>query len=323
MNRIRQLHLYLGCVFAPLLVFFAVSGAWQTFDLHRSRKDGSYSAPPILVRLSHVHQDQSLPPGGSLPHHSTPFRWFVFLMALGFVATAILGVVMAFKFTRERWVVWLCLGVGLILPVLLLYIGGGITGAIPQPTPTTAIHKPTTATMRALAERIANGDQSAFEELRDTATELYRDIDFNKERERVLSNLVLMRAAFNVLGEQAAKGNDKSFQALKTCLGTSNHLSPFAPDALGLAAAAGNTEALEILLHHDRWGIILSSTVFALRPAAENNDERAVDFLIGVIENPSDRPLWHGASEGLAGAAMKGNPKAKAALEKYEAANQN
>jgi hypothetical protein len=47
-------------------------------------------------------------------------------MALGFVVTGILGVVMAFKFTRERWIVWLCLVAGFVLPVLLLYFGGGI-----------------------------------------------------------------------------------------------------------------------------------------------------------------------------------------------------
>jgi hypothetical protein len=47
-------------------------------------------------------------------------------MSLGFVLTAILGVLMAFKFTRKRWIVWLCLVAGFILPVLLLYIGGGI-----------------------------------------------------------------------------------------------------------------------------------------------------------------------------------------------------
>lgn len=183
----------------------------------------------------------------------------------------------------------------------------GAPEAIPQPTP---------AMMRALAERIANGDQAAFEELRDTAKELYRDIDFNKEKDRVLSNLVLMRAAFNVLGEEAGKGDDKAFQALKTCLGTSK-LSSFAPDALGLAAAAGHKEALDILVHHDAWGILKSSTVFALRAPAEANIEPAVDFLIAVILNPQDRPLWHGASGGLVGAATKGNQKAKDALKKY------
>jgi hypothetical protein len=113
-------------VFAPLLIFFAVTGAWQTFMLHQSSKAG-YRAPRILQQLSSVHQDQRFPinsgPRG-LP--SIPFRWFVLAMSVGFVLTAILGIAMAFKFTRERWIVWLCLLVGILLPVLLLYIGGGI-----------------------------------------------------------------------------------------------------------------------------------------------------------------------------------------------------
>ena len=30
MKTLRTLHLYLGCIFAPILIFFAVSGLWQT-----------------------------------------------------------------------------------------------------------------------------------------------------------------------------------------------------------------------------------------------------------------------------------------------------
>ena len=126
MNRIRQLHLYLGCIFAPLLIFFAVTGAWQTFMLHRDAKDGTYRAPRILHQFSSVHQYQQFPIHDGSVRQSRPFRWFVLTMALGFVLTAILGVVMAFKFTRERRIVWLCLVAGFILPVFLLYIGRGI-----------------------------------------------------------------------------------------------------------------------------------------------------------------------------------------------------
>jgi hypothetical protein len=126
MNRIRQLHLWLGCIFAPLLIFFAITGAWQTFLLHQSSKDGTYKAPRILQQFSRVHQFQGFPIHENSVRQSHPFRWFVLAMAVGFVVTDILGVVMAFKFTRERWIVWLCLVAGFILPVLLLYIGGGV-----------------------------------------------------------------------------------------------------------------------------------------------------------------------------------------------------
>ncbi|MGD0899700.1 MAG: protein kinase, partial [Thermoguttaceae bacterium] len=177
--------------------------------------------------------------------------------------------------------------------------------------------QPTVAAMRALAERIVNGDQAAFDVLRDTAAELYRDIDYRKEEGRVSSNLVLMRAAFNLLGEQAGKGNQKAFEALKRSLGTL-HLRSFAPDALGIAAAAGHAESLEMLLHHDKWGILLSSAVFALQKPAEQNNEKAVDFLVGVLENPEHRALWNGVSQHLVAAAASGNQRAKAALEKFD-----
>jgi hypothetical protein len=32
MKKLRSLHLYLGCIFAPMLLFFGISGFWQTFD---------------------------------------------------------------------------------------------------------------------------------------------------------------------------------------------------------------------------------------------------------------------------------------------------
>ena len=123
MRRIRQFHLYLGCIFAPLLTFFAISGAWQTFMLHRSTKDGRYNAPRILDQLSGVHLRQEFAAPTTAP--SGPFRWFVLAMAIGIVLSATLGVIMAFKLTRQRRIVWLCLIAGFTLPLLLLNMGGG------------------------------------------------------------------------------------------------------------------------------------------------------------------------------------------------------
>jgi hypothetical protein len=42
------------------MLFFGVSGAWQAFRLQESKKDGSYSAPPVLARLSQVHQAERI-----------------------------------------------------------------------------------------------------------------------------------------------------------------------------------------------------------------------------------------------------------------------
>lgn len=174
-------------------------------------------------------------------------------------------------------------------------------------------------TMRDLATRIAGGDEKAFDELRDTTAKLYRNINYQTDRRRLTSNFAIMHAAYDILGEQAGKGNVKAFEALKRSL-TLEHLRSFAPEALGIAAALGHAEALQILLHHDQHKILKSSAVFALQAPAEKNNAQAIAFLIAVLDNPADRPLWYGASQGLV--AVRDNPKVKAALEKYKKANQ-
>ena len=62
MKFLRTLHLYLGCLFAPMLIFFAVSGSWQLFNWHESKKDHTYTAPRVLTVLSDVHKDAHIPP---------------------------------------------------------------------------------------------------------------------------------------------------------------------------------------------------------------------------------------------------------------------
>jgi curli biogenesis system outer membrane secretion channel CsgG len=171
--------------------------------------------------------------------------------------------------------------------------------------------------MHTLGLHVAEGRQGAFEELLDIAGKLYQGIDYNKDRNRLIANLKLMHAAYDILGEQTGKGNPRAFDAVKRSLGI-NHLRSFAPDALGIAAAYGHQESLDMLLHYSRWGMLKSSVVFALRPAAEKNNAQAIDFLVAVLDNPRERALWFGASQGLAAAAIKGNPKAVAALGRYD-----
>ncbi len=120
MRRLRLLHLYLGCLFAPALIFFAVSGGWQIFRLQDSAKDGSYTAPAALSILSDIHIKQHLP--GGKASNRTPLHAFALLAAIGLVTTTLLGVVMAFRFS-VGWVgPVVCLAGGIALPVLLLLI---------------------------------------------------------------------------------------------------------------------------------------------------------------------------------------------------------
>ena len=90
-----------------------------------------------------------------------------------------------------------------------------------------------------------------------------------------------------------------------------------AAEAFGTAAARGHKPSLEVLLHHNEHGILLSSAVFALQKPAVKGDKEAIDFLVNVINNDSDKALWMGASQGLVMAANQGDEGAKMALAKY------
>ena len=177
-----------------------------------------------------------------------------------------------------------------------------------------------------IAKRIAEGDESAFDELASTSEKLYGEIkDFQKERARVMVLLFPMKAAFDVRGEEAGNGNEKALQALKNWLGLRSHLQAFAPDAIGIAAAVGNQEALEILLHYDKWGILESSARFALCVPAKANVGPAVDNLVTWLSAITPFQLNGGimieTTNALAKAADLGNLKAKEALQQFAAAH--
>lgn len=149
MKKIRQLHLYLGVLFAPAIIFFSLTGALQTFGLHEG-KGGRGEPSPIIAKMAQVHKNQTLvmrdvpppgerPPGGaSRPAESRPaergeeqepsglsplpLKIYVLLMSLGLITTTILGIVMAFKYNRDRRVIWGLLIAGTLLPLLLLYL---------------------------------------------------------------------------------------------------------------------------------------------------------------------------------------------------------
>jgi len=117
----RNIHLYLGVFFAPLLMFFLISGSWQAFNLHEASKDGSYKPPAIIKSLSQVHKNQRWVDGKMVPKPSVPFQFLILLMSVGLLVTTILGIVMAFKYTKP-WIVWSCLFFGFIIPVILLWL---------------------------------------------------------------------------------------------------------------------------------------------------------------------------------------------------------
>src|SRR4051812_44231185 len=108
MQKLRSIHLYLGCIFAPLLLFFALSGIWQTLDFHSE----------FLNKLSSIHTERRWKDGSELG--SFPLRIVVVVMALSFILSTVLGVIMAFKFGRSRKAAFYCLAIGIVIPGLLV-----------------------------------------------------------------------------------------------------------------------------------------------------------------------------------------------------------
>ena len=155
MKRVQQLHLWLGTLFAPLIIFFSLSGALQTLGLHEQEKSGGHT-PAWIAEFASVHKDQQLaqgegqrrrPPPGANPASGPnarragapegprpegeskgrgaspwPLKWFIVLMSLGLITTTALGIYMAFKYSRNKAVVWGLLAAGILLPLALLFL---------------------------------------------------------------------------------------------------------------------------------------------------------------------------------------------------------
>jgi hypothetical protein len=122
MKLIRRLHLHLGCFFAPLLLFYVATGWYQTFNPHRAK--GLGEAEGWMGRLRSVHVDQIYPRSGVVRYAAPKvFRALVAVMAAAFILTVVLGVILAFRSLRQKWLLALSLLLGVLLPGLILWAG--------------------------------------------------------------------------------------------------------------------------------------------------------------------------------------------------------
>src|SRR5580698_2249190 len=55
-TRLRKWHAYIGLLIAPSVLFFALTGALQIFNLHEAH--GTYTPALLIEKLSAVHKDQ-------------------------------------------------------------------------------------------------------------------------------------------------------------------------------------------------------------------------------------------------------------------------
>jgi hypothetical protein len=111
MTQLRTWHLYLGCIFAPMLLFFAITGIWQTLGI----RWGNW-----MTVLSNIHTSHKMKSGTGLT--SFPLVIFIVLMAIAFIITTLLGVVMAVKYEKNRRAAYYCLTLGIVVPLALIVI---------------------------------------------------------------------------------------------------------------------------------------------------------------------------------------------------------
>jgi hypothetical protein len=142
---VRQIHLYIGIFISPAILFFALTGALQTFSLHETTRGSDYKPPTWIVTLAQLHKkqtttvpvrkprpasdtpkpdkraDAAIPAAPQTPEKShLPMKIFFLLVAIGLFISTLTGIYMSYKFTRNRLVITALLIAGIIVPLILL-----------------------------------------------------------------------------------------------------------------------------------------------------------------------------------------------------------
>jgi hypothetical protein len=143
----RLIHLYIGVFITPALLFFALTGALQTFGLHESSADHPGAPPKWIVTLAQIHKKQTAvvpqrkpqaPPRDAAPkdgtpaptpapkppagpkHNKLPLQIFFALVCWGLFFSTMTGLYMTYNFVRNKPLVTVVLLAGMVIPPLLL-----------------------------------------------------------------------------------------------------------------------------------------------------------------------------------------------------------
>jgi len=145
MTNLRLWHSYLSVFVAPTILFFALTGALQLFNLHEARP--GYQPAALIEKLGRLHKDQIFalderherPPAPeeskSSPPHDEPgegedetavstwvLKWFCLAASLVLVLTTCLGLWIALThIKRKATSAWLLLA-GILLPIILIIV---------------------------------------------------------------------------------------------------------------------------------------------------------------------------------------------------------
>jgi hypothetical protein len=152
---LRQIHLYVGIFISPMLLFFAFTGALQTFNLHETTQGSSYKPSTFIMTMAQIHKKQTwmLPPSktrpvqrgtdvkpdGTKPDASKvekapaapptpaapqkshlPMKILFLLVSVGLFMSTLTGIYMAYKFNRSKLLVTGLLLAGIVVPLVLL-----------------------------------------------------------------------------------------------------------------------------------------------------------------------------------------------------------
>ena len=96
----------------------------KTITLHESPDDAT---PVDLQAFTYKYQNVSLNPTVRtvVTNDTKWFKWLVYAMTLGVLATMALGVILALRTSKDKWPVLASLGAGFLIPILFLWIGIG------------------------------------------------------------------------------------------------------------------------------------------------------------------------------------------------------
>ena len=144
----RQLHLYIGVFIAPAVLFFAFTGGLQVFSLHETTRGSDYQPPAWLAVAAQLHKKQTsvMPvhkarlsdaasaaptlhapaPMAAKPdaplRHPLPLKIFSAFVSLGLFISTLLGLYMAYRYTRKHVLISLLLVAGTLLPIVLSFV---------------------------------------------------------------------------------------------------------------------------------------------------------------------------------------------------------
>ena len=140
---LRRIHLYIGLLIAPSVLFFSTTGAVQLFGLHEAH--GAYHPAPIVERLAMLHKEQKFAlkerhePEAEAEHGSaakgapdeaeektplgqTLLKWTFLAVALGLIVSTVIGLYIAYVSPRRTRTHWILLAIGAVLPVAILIL---------------------------------------------------------------------------------------------------------------------------------------------------------------------------------------------------------